>query len=62
MFIDSEHLHLTYDFPINVVVRALDSQSSSRGFRNAGWLQDKRILSSFWDWLNEYQELPGTEW
>ena len=57
MFIKTEHLHLTYIFPINVVIRALNSQSRSTGLETAGRLQGQLILSSFRDWLNEYQKL-----
>ena len=55
------HLHLSYVLPIIVVIRALDSQSRSPGFKTAKWLQGKLILSSFRDRLNEYQELLETE-
>ena len=37
MFIKSGHLDLTYVFPNIVMVRALDFQSSSPGFKTAGW-------------------------
>ena len=47
MSIKSGHLHLTYVFPIIIVVRALDSQSSSVRFKTAGWPQVQFILSSF---------------
>ena len=56
MFIKAGHLHLTCTFPIIVVVGVLDSESRSPGFKTAGWLQVQLILSSFWGWLNEYQE------
>ena len=48
MFIKTEHLHLTYVFPIIVVVRALDSQFRSPGFKTTWWLQVQVILSTFW--------------
>ena len=59
MFIKTGHLHLTYIFPINVVIRALNSQSRSTRLETAGRLQGQLILSSFRDWLNEYEELLG---
>ena len=62
MCIKTGHLYLTYVLPIIVVIRALDSQSSSPGFKTAGWFQGRLILSSFRDRLNEYQELLGSEW
>ena len=49
MFIKTEHLHLTYIFPINIVIRALNSQSRSTGLETAGRLQGQLILSSFRD-------------
>ena len=61
MFIKSGHWHLTYIFPIILVVRALDSQSVNPGFKITGWLQGHLSLLFFWDWLNEYQERLGTE-
>ena len=60
MFIKSGHWHLTYIFPIILVVRALDSQSVNPGFKITGWLQGHLSLLFFRDWLNEYQELLGT--
>ena len=62
MFIKTGHLHLTYVFPIIVVVRALDFQSRSLGIKTAGWLQGKLILSSFLGRLNEFQELLWNKW
>ena len=62
MFIKTGHLHSTYIFPIIVVVRVLNSQCESPQFKTAGQLKGQLSLSLFWDWLNEYQELLGTEW
>ena len=47
---------------VGIVVKALDSQSRGPKFKTAGWLQGQYSLSSFWGWLNKYQELLGTEW
>ena len=39
MFTKTGYLHLTYIFSIIVMVRVLDSQSWSPGFKTGGWLQ-----------------------
>ena len=62
MLVKTGHLDLTYVFAINVVIRALDSHSRNPGLITAGGLQIQLILSSFRDWLNQYQELLGAEW
>ena len=53
MFIKTGHLHLTYLFPIIVVVRVLVFLSRSPGFNDTG--------SSFQGQLNEYLEPLVTE-
>ena len=58
----TKHLHLTYFPSIIVVVSALDSQYRSPGFKSLGWLQSQLSLLLLWGWLNEYQELLGTDW
>ena len=62
MLVKTRHLHLTYVFPIIVMVSALDSQFRSPQFKTIGWLKGPLSLLSFWGWFNEYQELLGTEW
>ena len=62
MFIKTVHLHLTYVFPIIIVVRELDSQSRSPQFKTTGYLQRHLSLSFFLGQLYEYQKLLGPEW
>ena len=61
MFIKSGQWHLTYISPIILVVRVLDSQFRNPGFKITGWLQGHLSILLFRDWLNEYQELLGTD-
>ena len=62
MFIKTEHLYLTYVFPVILVIKVLDSQSRGPGFKTTGWLQGQLSLFSFQAWLSEYQELLWTGW